>query len=73
MTSTSIYKTMSHAKDCPQRPVRRVDGLNGNFCDSREDPTSGLVSTTNTIYDYEPSGSDFKIKGDILLDAWISY
>merc|ERR1719495_588766 len=54
---------MSHAKDCPNRPVRRGDGIRGFYCDSREDPTSGIVSTTNTMYEYEKVGSGIKVTG----------
>jgi len=72
VTSDTIYKSMSLNKDCPNRPMRKVDDVGGHKCVKEEDPSNGLVSTSSTILQYERSGSGFKVNSVKINGAFVA-
>ena len=61
ITDDAIYKSMSLDKDCPNRPLRKVDDIRGHHCTKEVDKANGLVSTSSTILTYENAGNGFKV------------
>merc|ERR1712168_564709 len=61
VTDDAIYKSMSLNKDCPNRPMRKMDDIRGHRCTKDADRANGLVSTSNSVFNYENTGNGFKV------------
>jgi len=72
VTSDTIFKSMSLNKDCPNRPMRKMDDVRGHKCQKEEDPSNGLVSTSNTIIQYENSGNGIKVNNVRINGAFVA-